>query len=426
MAQELAGQGRREGPILALRVVADDLLLFQEQVLRLAVRYAGMDWVEADSFRKQVSKVEEAEELEALRLRFVAGAASTCAAPEMEASEVFGWCAAFRGYGFAESHAWSFAQHSYASAYLRHHYPAPYLAAVLTEAPGMWPAHIIALEARRWGVELCPLHLNRSGSTYRVESLQSVRIPFTALDSISEETARSIVLERRLGGPFKTVEDAYDRLPMSREQHEGLAKAGGYGDASRHKALYLLGTLSNARPPGQAGLLGPETPAPALPGLSPDELLHLDLGTTGVTASGRDVLDGQRPQLRDMGCAPLGNLKHGTSVWIAGSVVARQRPPTARGFAFFVVQDGAERVQVIISPDLWAACRSVAAGCGGADRVWGGDPAGAGGNAEGRAAGRPAAAGTGRGEGGTAVRLSAIVPGERLSPGHPGVSAPLL
>ena len=334
------------------------VLLFQEQILRLAVHYAGMDWVQADLFRKQVSSVEEPEELSVLRRAFLDGAARTCAAPEAEASEVFGWCAAFRGYGFAESHAWAFALHTYASAYLRHHFPAPYLAAFLTEAPGMWPAHTIAQEARTWGVQLLPLSLNRSESTYRAESLTGVRIALTATEGISAETARNIVLERRLGGPFRSVEQAYDRLPLSRDQHEQLAKSGAYGE-DRRAALYTLTILANARPSGKSGLLAPVTQTPALAALTADELLHLDLGITGVTASGRDLLDGQRAHLRDLGCVPMTGLKHGDSVWIAGSIVSRQKPPTARGFAFFVLQDGSQRVQIIISPDLWEAHRQL-------------------------------------------------------------------
>jgi len=333
-----------------------NVLLFQEQILRLAVHYAGMGWVEADRFRKQVSSVEEPEELNDLKRLFLEGAARTCDAPEAEASEVFSWCAAFRGYGFAESHAWAFAQHSYASAYLRHHFPAPYLAAFLTEAPGMWPAHTIALEAKRWGVSLLPLSLNRSEVAYRAESLTGVRIALTAVEGISEQTARDIVLERHLGGPFRSVEEAYDRLPLGQNQHEQLAKAGGYGEA-RREALFTLTTLANTRPSGQSGLLAPTTETPVLAVLSADDLLYLDLGLTGVTASGRDLLDGQRSRLRDLGCVPLTGLKHGVPVWIAGTIVSRQKPPTARGFAFFILQDGSERVQVIISPDLWEAHR---------------------------------------------------------------------
>ncbi|WP_407571448.1 OB-fold nucleic acid binding domain-containing protein [Deinococcus altitudinis] len=336
-----------------------NVLLFQEQILRLAVHYAGMDWVQADGFRKQVSRAEEPEDLARLKRGFLDGARRTCDASEQEAAEVFGWCAAFRGYGFAESHAWAFAQHSYASAYLCHHFPAPYLAAFLTEAPGMWPPHTTALEAGRWGVSLLPLSVNRSEVAYRAESTTQVRIPLTAVDGVSEETARQIVLERQLGGPFMSIEAAYDRLPLSRDQHARLAKAGAYGDRARRKALFTLTALANARPAGTQGLLAPATAAPELDALSADELLHLDLGLTSVTASGRDLLDGQRSHLRDLGCVPLGGIRHGSSVWIAGSIASRQKPPSARGFAFFVLQDGSERVQIIISPDLWEAHRGV-------------------------------------------------------------------
>jgi hypothetical protein len=108
--------------------IARKVLLFWEQITRLAVPYVGMDWARADSFRKLVGGVEEPEELEALRQRLLAGAARSFAVPTTEVAEVFVRCAAFRVYGFVESHAWAFAQYSFASAYLRHQFPAPYLA----------------------------------------------------------------------------------------------------------------------------------------------------------------------------------------------------------------------------------------------------------------------------------------------------------
>ncbi|WP_350245454.1 DNA polymerase III subunit alpha [Deinococcus sonorensis] len=335
------------------------VLLFQEQVLRLAVHYAGMNWTEADRFRKQVSSVEDEDELEALKRQFVTGAAARCHASPEEASEVFSWCSTFRGYGFAESHAWAFAQHSYASAYLRHHFPAPYLAAVLTEAPGMWPAQTIAQEARRWGVKLAPVHLNRSEVGYVAENLHTVRIGLGAIQGLGEAAARRIVRERELGGPYTSIQNAYDRLPLTSAQHMQIAQAGVYGDHPRRKAVYLLGTLAQARPAGQRALLGPETAAPDLTALTTDELLQLDVQTTGLTAGVGDVLDPHRLHLRALGCTPLARLRHGDQVWTAGTIVARQRPPTARGFAFYVLQDGPERVQVIISPDLWEAHRQL-------------------------------------------------------------------
>ena len=107
---------------------------------------------------------------------------------------------------------------------------------------------------------------------------------------------------------------------------KSICTSGGYGEG-RREALFTLTTLANARPGGKQGLLLPETTAPELPAFSQDELLHLDLGFTGVTASGRDLLDGQRSHLRDLGCVPMTGLKHGASVWIAGTVVSRQKPP---------------------------------------------------------------------------------------------------
>ena len=181
---------------------------------------------------------------------------------------------------------------------------------------------------------MLPPSLNRSGASFHAEDLHHVRIPLTAVDGISEGAARAIMLERQTGGVFRSIGAAYERLPLTTTQHEQLAKAGGYGE-DRRAALYTLSTLAHARPAGREGLLSPQSRAPELLPLTADEQLHLDLQTTGVTTSGRDLLDGQRAELRALGCVPLANLKHGESVWIAGSIVNRQKPPTARGFAFY-------------------------------------------------------------------------------------------
>jgi error-prone DNA polymerase len=138
------------------------VVLFQEDVLRIAVHFAGYSWSEADTLRKRASKAEEESELELERQRFIEGAIRTTQATRNEAEAVFAMIAAFKGYGFAESHAWAFAQHAYTSAYLRHYYPAEYFAAVLTEQPGMWPRATIRQELRCWEVPVLPLDINTS------------------------------------------------------------------------------------------------------------------------------------------------------------------------------------------------------------------------------------------------------------------------
>lgn len=146
-----------------------------------------------------------------------------------------------------------------------------------------------------------------------------------------------------------------------REALEALVIAGAFdridGQKNRREAYYVLHTVANARKPGTRGLLTPKTNAPELPILTDAETLNLDLATIGVSATGLHPLDPHRARLRDLGCEALAGLKHGATCWAAGIIVAKQRPPTAKGFAFYVLEDPSGRVQAIISPDLWEANR---------------------------------------------------------------------
>ena len=336
-------------------------LMYQEQILRLAVHYAGMSWSQADRFRSRLSKAEDPAELAALRSRFVEGAAHTTGAFPWEAEEVFDMCAAFRGFGFAESHSHAFAQHSYASAWMRHHHPAAFLAGVLSEHPGMWPVSTLSLDAGKRGVRLAPLCINRSGLTYRAETQRVVRVPLSAVVGLSLDAARRVVQERLTGGKFLGLEDVYNRCELQQDALENLVNAGAFDQLglNRREASYQVGVLAHARPPGKRGLLGPQLAPPELEPLSLDETLFLDLHTKGLSEGARHPLDAHRARLRDLGALPLGRLKHGQSAWTAGLIVARQKPPTAKGFAFFVLEDGFSRAQAVISPDLWAANRAL-------------------------------------------------------------------
>ncbi|GGL93644.1 error-prone DNA polymerase [Deinococcus aerolatus] len=350
-------------PLRTILAPTHGTLMFQEQILRIAVHYAGYSWPDADKFRSRLSKTEDAAELEELKNSFTAGAALTTGAFPWEAGEMFAICAAFRGYGFAESHAHAFAQHAYSSAWMRQHHPAAYLAGFLTEEPGLWPASTVSHEARRWGISLRGVCINRSGMSYRAENERTVRLPLSVVEGVSKAAARQIVQERLMGGKYKNVADFYDRVEVGRDALDTLAKAGAFdavdAQKNRREAYYVLHTIANARKPGTRGLLGPNARPPELSTLAPDELLFLDLDTKGISESGRHPLDAHRARLRDLGCVPLAGLRHGREAWTAGLVVTKQRPPTAKGFAFFVLEDTSTRVQAIISPDLWEAHRVV-------------------------------------------------------------------
>ncbi len=341
------------------------VLLFQEDVLRIAVHFAGMSWTQADRFRKKVSGWTELDDIEPDREAFIAGAQRHVGATREEANRVFEAVKGFQGFGFAESHAWAFALHAYASGWLRVHYPAEYLAAILTEEPGMWSPSTKRQEARAWGVPVLPLDVNASGVHYRVERVRvdggepvkAVRPPLSAVSGVSQELAREVLLERLRHGPYRDVDDAYQRLPLAREVLESLVRAGAFDALNdRREALYRVGALHHSQKSGEVGLFTAVPEAPDLPEMSPQERYVWDFQTTRFSTLEIHAIDFVRDQLRELDCVPLARLRRTarkTQVRAAGLVVGKQRPPTAKGFAFFVLEDGPVRAQLIIPPDLW-------------------------------------------------------------------------
>ncbi len=343
------------------------VLLFQEDVLRIAVHFAGMSWIEADRFRKKVSGWHDLEDIEPDRQRFVEGGMRHQGARREEAEAVFDAVKAYQGYGFAESHAWAFALHAYASAYLRIHYPAEFLAAILSEEPGMWSASTKRQEGRAWGVPFLPFDVNGSGVHYRCErdghGRKAVRPPLAAVTGVSQDTARALLLERLRGGPFRDIDDVYARVTVERETLEALVRAGAFDALQpRREALFRLGALSHAQPPGQQALFAAVPELPELPPLSTAERFVWDYQTTRFSTLEMHPLDLVRDQLRELDALPLARarrLPRKADVRTAGLVVGRQRPGTAKGFAFFVLEDGPDRAQLIIPPDLWERRRQL-------------------------------------------------------------------
>ena len=343
------------------------VLLFQEDVLRIAVHFAGMDWVEADTFRKKVSGFRDLADIEPYRQRFIAGAIQTQGASEAEANEVFEAIKAYQGYGFAESHAWAFALHAYASAYLRVHHPAAFMAAILTEAPGMWSADSKRQEARAWGVPFLPVDIAHSGLHYRVERdaehRLAIRPPLTAITGVSSDFARTVVTERLSNGPFTSVQNALARVAGTTVTWEALARAGVFDTlTTRRDALYIVRAAPPQTSKHAQPLFEPSVDTPSFTPLDISNRYLWDHATLRLSPLDLHALDLIRQQLREIGAITLWQvrqLKPPCRVRTAGLVVSRQRPPTAGGFAFFVLEDGPNRAQLIISPQLWEAKRTL-------------------------------------------------------------------
>ncbi len=345
-------------------------VLFQEQVLRICHHFAGLDWLTADQYRKNLSKWETEDDLVDLRERFVMGAANTVGASRDQAITVFDQLSAFRGYGFAESHAFAFAQHAYASAWLREFYPAEYTCGLLNEEPGMYNRQTLVQEAIKQGVQLLPLDINRSGARFaceRLEHKKAVRFGLNGVTGLrhSEDTTEAqtkstparIALER-LRGAFSSMDDFYARVRVNKDELETLAKAGAF-DAlmPRREAIYQARVLENALRAGETALFGPGVTSPRFDLPTDEEILEMDLETKAVNENGLHIMDVHRYALEGLGVTPIAACTPRTTVLTAGLVAQRQRPPTANGVAFWWLEDRSNRVQVVISAELWEANR---------------------------------------------------------------------
>lgn len=240
----------------------------------------------------------------------------------------------------------------------------------------MWSQSTKRQEARAWDVPFLPFDINASGAHYRVERtrrapgsgmdrgrdsggelVKAVRPPLSAITGVSQDVAKEVLLERLRRGPYHDIDDAYQRLSVPRDVLEALVRAGTFdGVQDRRTALFRLGALTNAQESGTTALFSAVPATPDLPALSLQERYVWDHQTTRFSTMEIHAVDLVRDQLRELDCLPLLRLRRTprkTVVRTAGLVVGRQRPGTAKGFAFFVIEDGPTRAQVIISPTLW-------------------------------------------------------------------------
>ncbi len=361
------------------------IILFQEQVLEVAHVFAGMNLMQADEFRRLMSKQRDRGEMEAMREKFVGGAVTAHAGSKHPvgvplANRVFDLVSKFVGYGFCRSHAAAFARTVYQSSFLKAHHPAAYMAAVLEHKPGFFPLHTLLEEARLFGVRVLPPCIHRSSVKYSLERIGdekgreekdggelAIRVPLTQIQELSPESAARLVLERALE-PFTSLDDLFRRVKLSPQAWDNLARSGvldAFGP--RRQVLWHLGRLarlSNAerKRGGQLSLaeqmaLPVELPlerVPAFP-LLPAQETSWDFATMSLT-TGPHPLALRRPDLVRLGAKPikeLFSLTTGTTVLTAGAVISRQRPPTAKGMCFIILEDESGRVPTAITPQVY-------------------------------------------------------------------------
>jgi error-prone DNA polymerase len=387
----------------SLEPVLNDTLgtiIFQDQVLEVAIAFAGFSVGEAEGLRRAMSRKRSEAAIQAYHRRFVEGAQRKHGADAETAERVFTMVKGFSGFGFPKAHGAAFGLLAYQSTWLRVHYSPEFLCSLLNEQPmGFYPSDALVHEAQRRGIEVLAPDVNRSGVECDVELDQAggdepgggppkrVRIGLGYVRGARRDEVAALVAARETGGPFRSLSELASRAGASASALELLAwsgacdslavvnqvvsgaassgaapPAGGPGSA-RRIALWQLGVSTPGhRVPGGTQLALPlDLPAPPkLRPLSAWESMLADYSTTGLTAAAhplvllRERLPADLASSRD-----LETLPHNHRVRIGGLVVARQRPGTAEGVVFILLEDEFGTINLIVPPPVYERHRLI-------------------------------------------------------------------
>src|SRR5829696_26251 len=347
------------------------VVVFQDQVLDVAIALASFSVGEAEGLRRAMSRKRSEEALLAYRGRFLSGAATKGVDTET-AELVWSKLIGFSAFGFPKSHAAAFGLLAYQSAWLRHHYPGEFLCALLNAQPmGFYPPASLVRDAQRHGIEVRPPDVNQSDARCLIEG-EGVRVGLGYIKGLGEEPAKSLVGERGERGPFRGVGDLAQRAPLDRPGLEALVASGACDVFGwpRRQLLWRLGLAPRSVSAGDGGaarqLALPLEPASEIPDLAeqtPWEQMLADYRTTGLSV-GVHPLELLRPHLpaEVASSLDLAGLAHGSRIAVAGLAVARQRPATANGVVFMLIEDEHEQVNLIIPPPVYERYRATVRG----------------------------------------------------------------
>jgi error-prone DNA polymerase len=333
------------------------VILFQEQVLRCAIAVAGFTPGEADSLRRAMSRKRSKQAMEELRQRFIEGAKHN-GVSEATALRIFNTLKGFAEYGFCKSHAAGFALLAYQSAWLKYYYPAEFYAALLNNQPmGFYTPEVIVGDAKRRGIDLLPVDINRSRGRCTVEDGR-LRLGFRYVKEVGQAAIAEIE-KTRAESPFASLADFYQRTNLSREAIENLILAGamdGFGRPKR-QLLWELGILEHS---GRGGLmLGyPEYQVP-LPDMTEIEKLSAEYKVQGLSARIHPMQVMRKEISRDgvMRSSEIMSLFPGTKIRTAGYVVCRQAPVTAKGHVFLTLEDEEGLLNIVLKPHIYQKYR---------------------------------------------------------------------
>jgi len=341
--------------------------IFQEQAMRLAVVAAGFTPGEADQLRRAMAAWRRPGVIDQFKKKLLEGMQLNGLKEEF-AETVFHQIRGFGEYGFPESHAASFALLVYASCWIKHHHPDVFCCAMLNSQPlGFYtPAQLIA-DAQRHNVEIAPVDLNASQWECTLESqsagLHRVRLGLCMIRGLHQDDGLMIAAERMGHGPFKDQSQLVRRCRLGQSVLAILADSGAMASLSGNRRAAYWQALGQDRtykslPLLEAAGVDVDDPIPeALIPMEPSEEVAADYATTGLSLRGHPV-EFHRKRLAELQvrtARDLGSMTHGRLVRVAGLIVLRQRPGTAKGITFVTMEDETGSINIVVRPKVWEA-----------------------------------------------------------------------
>jgi error-prone DNA polymerase len=342
-------------------------IIFQDQVIEVAIAFAGFSVGEAEGLRRAMSRKRSEAAIEAYHRRFVEGACRKHGVDEACAERVWEMVKGFSGFGFPKAHGAAFGLLAYQSTWLRVHYGPELLCSLLNEQPmGFYPPDALVHESQRRGVEVLAPDVNESEAECEIDPGGRVRIGLGYVRGVREQEVSELAVARKEGGRFRDLSDLAARAGAGSPSLELLAWSGACDslvEGDRRVALWQLGVATPGRDvPGGTQLALPlDLPAPPqLHELSKWESMLADYSSTGLTTRSHPMalLRGRMPP-GAVTSLDLETLPHAARVRVGGLVVARQRPGTANGIVFILLEDEHATINLIVPSQVYERHRLI-------------------------------------------------------------------
>jgi len=361
---------RREEPVSYVHPKLEPLLketygvmLYQEDILKVASAIAGMSLGEADNLRRSMSKKRGYEGITVEKERFLRGARDN-GIDDAAAQEIWRQVESFSGYAFCKAHSASYARISWQAAYLKANYPAEFMAAVISNGGGFYTASAYVEEARRMGLRILPPSVNRAAETFTAED-GGVRVGLAQVKSLTAKATRAII-NRRRARPFDSISDFLARVPISLKECRNLIECGGMDEfgGNRPEKMWELHIAYDRigrrkRPTGADELFRPGSSEriapPDIPDYMPAEKLERERKVLDFSVTAHPMAP-YREHYDSGEWLPVARAAHhvGERVTVAGIAIASKATTTRKNeqMRFVSLEDHTGVLEVVFFPDV--------------------------------------------------------------------------